>query len=142
MKKLISILLAVMLAALLTITVLASQGPSGEASGEASSEEPTAAGMTGGWSATGSPAITEEVQALLDKATETLLGVDYTPVAYLGTQLVAGTNHCILCQASTVYPGAAPYYVLVYIYEDLSGNVEILDIADLDIGSLISYGEE
>ena len=136
MKKLVSILLAVMLAAALTVTVLASQEPSGEAS----SAEP--AGMTGGWSATESPEITEDVQALFDKAMEGLLGVNYTPVAYLGTQLVAGSNHCILCQAAAVYPGAQPYYVLVYIYEDLSGNAEILDIETLDVGSLISYGEE
>ena len=136
MKKFISILLAVVLAVVLTVTVLASQ----EASGEPSSEEP--AKMTGGWSATESPEITEDVQALFDKAMNGLLGVNYTPVAYLGTQLVAGTNHCILCQASVVYPGAEPYYVLVYIYEDLSGNAEILDIETLDVGSLISYGEE
>lgn len=135
MKKLVSILLVVMLAAaLLAVTVLASQEPSGEAS----SDEPAA--MTGGWSATDSPEITDEVQALLDKAAGSLLGVKYTPVAYLGTQLVAGTNHCILCQATVVYPNAKPYYALVYIYEDLSGNAEILDIVTLDVGSLVSYG--
>ena len=135
MKKLIAILLAAVLAAALTVPVLASQEPSGEAG----SAEP--AGMTGGWSATASPEITEDVQALFDKATEGLLGVSYTPVAYLGTQLVAGTNHCILCQATVVYPGAEPYYALVYIYEDLRGSAEILDIETLDVGSLISYGE-
>lgn len=135
MKKLVSVLLAVVLvAAMLTVSVLASREP-GEASGE-TAVEPTAR-MVGGWSVAESPEITEEVQALMDKATEGLLGVNYTPVAYLGSQLVAGTNHCILCRAGTVYPGAQPYYALVYLYEDLSGGVEVLDIETLDIGEMM-----
>lgn len=137
MKKLISILLAVLLiAAVLTASVLASREPGGGAG----SGDPV--GMTGGWTATDSPEITEEVQALMDKATDSLVGVEYEPVAYLGTQIVAGTNHCILCHAAAVYPGAKGYYALVYIYEDLRGNAEILDIVTLDIGEMISYGEE
>lgn len=136
MKKLISILLVVVLvAAALTVTVLASREPSGEAADEEAVAAPS--GMLGGWSATESPEITPEVQDLMDKATEGLLGVDYTPVAYLGTQLVAGTNHCILCQAKVVYPDAQPYYALVYLYEDLSGNVEVLDIETLDLGEMM-----
>ena len=98
--------------------------------------------MTGGWSATESPEITGEVQALMDKAMEGLLGVDYTPVAYLGTQVVAGTNYCILCQARAVYPGAEPYYALVILYEDLNGGAEILDIRPVDIGEILSCGDE
>lgn len=134
MKKLISVLLVIVLAvALLTVVGLASREPSGEPG----TGEP--APMVGGWAATESPEITEDVRALVDKALEGNLGVNYTPVAYLGRQVVAGTNHCVLCQATTVYPGAAPYYALVYIYEDLRGGVEILDIVTLDVGSLITY---
>ena len=29
----------------------------------------------------------------------------YVPVAYLGSQVVAGTNHAFLCQMFTAYPG-------------------------------------
>jgi len=35
-----------------------------------------------------------------------------------------------------------PAYVIVYLYEDLQGNVSILNVADFDIGSLCTYGEE
>ncbi|MBQ6595337.1 MAG: hypothetical protein IJH78_06770 [Clostridia bacterium] len=98
--------------------------------------------MTGGWTPSADPAITEDVQALFDKGLEGLVGVDYVPVAYLGSQVVAGTNHAILCQGTVVYPDAAPAYFIIYLYEDLEGNVSIMNIADLDIGSLCTYGAE
>ncbi|MBR2662602.1 MAG: hypothetical protein IKE25_02695 [Clostridia bacterium] len=84
--------------------------------------------------------MTEGRKALFDKGLEGLLGVNYLPVAYLGSQIVAGTNHAFLCQTTVVYPGAQPEYAIVYLYEDLQGNVSILNIADFDIGSLCTYG--
>ena len=100
--------------------------------------------LSGGWSASADPAVTAELKALFDKGTEALTGASYIPVAYLGSQVVAGRNHAFLCQAVTAYPGSletAPAYAMVYLYEDLSGNVSILSIADFDFGSLCSYGE-
>ena len=90
--------------------------------------------MLGGWSVAESTEITEERQALFDKALEGLLGVDYTPVAYLGSQVVSGINHCFLCKATVVYPNAEPSLKLVYIYEDAAGNIQLSMIIDLDIG--------
>lgn len=95
--------------------------------------------LMGGWSASADPAVTEEVTAVFEKATEGLLGVAYTPVACLGTQVVAGTNYCILCQAAPVVQDPAPYYVLMYIYANLEGGAEILNIADLDISAFAEY---
>ena len=98
--------------------------------------------MDGGWTPAKDPAVTEELQALFQKGTETLTGVGYIPVIYLGSQIVAGTNHAFLCQAVTAYPGTletAPAFAIVYLYEDLSGSVSILSIADFDIGSLCEY---
>ena len=97
--------------------------------------------LMGGWTPSASPEITEDVQAVFDKAMEGLIGVNYVPVAFLGSQVVAGTNYCLLCQATVVYPDAQPYYVLMYLYQDLSGNVEIMNIADLDLGYFAQYGE-
>ena len=96
--------------------------------------------VSGGWTPAADPAGTEERKALFDKGLEGLLGVNYLPVAYLGSQIVAGTNHAFLCQTTVVYPGAQPEYAIVYLYEDLQGNVSILNIADFDIGSLCTYG--
>ena len=90
--------------------------------------------LTGGWAAAEDPAVTDEITALVAKAQEQLMGVDYVPVAYLGSQVVAGTNHAILCKATTVVPDAQPRWVIMYLYEDLEGNVSVLDIADLTLG--------
>ena len=98
--------------------------------------------LCGSWTPSADPAVTEELKTLFDKGTETLTGASYIPVAYLGSQVVAGTNHAFLCRAVTAYPGSLetePAYAMVYLYEDLGGNVSILSIADFDIGSLCTY---
>lgn len=96
--------------------------------------------MIGGWQPSASPEITEEIKAVFDKAFDGLLGVDYVPVAYLGSQLVNGTNHCLLCQATVVYPDALPGYVLVFINESLDGEAAIMNIVDFDFGAFCEYG--
>lgn len=89
--------------------------------------------LDGGWEAASDPGITDEVRALCEKALNGLVGVNYVPVTYLGSQVVAGRNHAILCQATTVYPGAKPRWVILYLYEDLDGDVTVTDIRDLNI---------
>ena len=96
----------------------------------------------GGWTPAKDPAVTKELQALFQKGTETLTGAGYIPVAFLGTQVVAGTNYAFLCQVVTAYPGSldtAPAYAMVYLYQDLSGNVSVLSSADFAVGSLCTY---
>ena len=44
---------------------------------------------------------------LFDKAMEGWDGVNYVPVALAATQVVSGTNYCIVCESTAVYPGAA-----------------------------------
>ena len=112
-----------MIALMLAVLVLVSSGAIAE-------------GLLGGWTVAEENGITEDLQAVFDKAMEKLMGVSYEPVAYLGSQVVAGLNHCFLCKATVIYPNAAPAYKLVYIYQDLEGNAEILNIADLDIAQL------
>ncbi len=124
MKKLIALLCALLMAASLT-AALAEDGP-----------------LSGGWSAAADPTVTDEVRELLEKGLEGLVGVDYVPVAYLGSQVVAGTNHAILCQGTAVAPGAEPHFVIIYLYQDLEGNVSILNIADFDVGAFCTYGAE
>ncbi len=96
--------------------------------------------LVGGWTPSASPELSEDRLAVFEKALEGLVGVSYTPVAYLGSQVVAGMNHCYLCQAQLVYPGAQPSYKLMYIYEAPDGSCEILSVADLDFGAFCSYG--
>ncbi|MBR2822283.1 MAG: hypothetical protein IKE24_01140 [Clostridia bacterium] len=98
--------------------------------------------MMGGWTPAEDPTVTEERKAVFDQGTATLTGAAIKPVAYLGSQVVAGTNHAFLCQSMSAYPGkreTEPSYVIVYLYQDLQGNVSIINIADFDIGSLCTY---
>lgn len=87
--------------------------------------------LDGGWAQAETPVITEDAGAAFDKAMKNLVGVDYTPVALLSTQVVSGTNYCFLCEATVVYPGAETSYALVYIYADLEGNAEITQIVNI-----------
>ena len=89
------------------------------------SDEP----LAGDWQEAGSPALTEDALAAFDTATDGLVGVDYVPVALLSTQVVSGTNYRILCEATTVYPGAEMHYVVMTIYEELDGSLCILSIS-------------
>ena len=89
--------------------------------------------IVGGWTVAGNNSITQERKAIFDKALNGLVGVDYEPIANLGSQTVAGTNHCFLCRATVVYPAAQPRLVFIYIYEDLIGNSEILRIVNMEL---------
>ena len=81
------------------------------------------------------------LQNPLSSRKKDLVGVNYVPVAYLGSQVVAGTNHCFLCKATVVYPNAVPSYTLVYIHEDLEGNATIMQSTDIDIAALSAPAE-
>ncbi len=122
MKKLFVIVLAVVLALAMMAAVA----------------EP----LPGGWTVSENNEITDEQKAVFDKAMEGLLGVNYEPIAYLGSQVVAGTNHCFLCRATVVYPGASAQLVLVYIYENLKGAAEITNIAPLDLSAFAAEAME
>lgn len=94
----------------------------------------------GGWTPTEDAVLTEAAQGAFDKAMEGLVGVNYTPVALLGTQLVSGTNYSILCEATVVYPDAQPYYAVVTVYQDLQGKAEVKNIMALDLGKIEETG--
>lgn len=70
-----------------------------------------------------------DVKKAFENAMKDLVGVDYEPIAYLARQLVSGSNYCILCRSTSVYPNAKPSYSLVYIYEDLEGNAQMISAA-------------
>lgn len=88
--------------------------------------------MPGGWMEPESVEVTKEAQAAFDAALEGSVGVSYQPIALLASQVVAGTNYAILCQATVVYPDAEPYYAIVYISADLEGQAEIMEIENLE----------
>ena len=89
----------------------------------------------GGWAAAEETAVTDEIAAKVAKALEGLVGVNYEPVLYLGSQVVAGTNHAVLCRATVVVPDAVPFWAILYLYEDLEGNVTVMKIEPLALNA-------
>ena len=85
----------------------------------------TAPAVMGGWTYSGSATLGKnpEAKAAFLKARKT---ADKTiePVAYLGSQAVAGMNYCYLCRI-TPAAEARPEIALVYVYADLKGNASI-----------------
>ena len=137
MRKLITTIMAVvMILALGSACVLAEQNES--------EDETVGTGMLAGWKVSEDSSITSEIEQLLWTALDSYqtgtITVAYTPVAYLGSQLVAGTNHAVLCRASEINKGSS--WVIIYLYEDLQGEATVLNVADFDFGSLCTYGAE
>ena len=89
--------------------------------------------IPGGWSYADDPSVDEKTASVVDKATEKLLGAEYEPVAYIGSQVVAGMNHAVLCRITAISPDAEDGYALLYIYEDLNGGVEVLEINEITL---------
>ena len=123
MKKVLSMILVCALIVSLTACT------KNKTQNTADSETETA--TVGGWTKPDSMEVTDEIKDLVAKATEKLLGATYTPVAFLGSQLVSGTNYSILCEVTAVAPGAEPSYVIVHVYADLNGNAEITETFDM-----------
>lgn len=92
--------------------------------------------VVGGWDAnTGDTSIDAKENAdakkAFEKAMDGFYGDSFEVVAYLGSQVVAGTNYCYLCRETSDEPDSVTTFVLLTVYEDLDGNTEITDIRDV-----------
>jgi len=97
-------------------------------------EGPNMIGQVGGWNGNIENIALDENQKAKDafeKATSELTGMVFEGIYLLGTQVVAGTNYCILARGTATVPDAIPGYSLVYVYEDLQGGSEVLKIDPL-----------
>ena len=104
--------------------------------------DPSAEPLDGGWNVAEDYTTTElpdDVQNAFDQATEEFVGNDLVPMAYLGSQLVAGTNYALLCHSTLVTAKPVSSIQVVTIYEDLDGNCSITNINTLN---LASFAEE
>ena len=137
MKKIAAVILAVMM--FFALCACAKNDENSVITDSSGAEQGSV--ITGGWSRTGSPVVTDDIKALVDKALDGLDGAEYTPVAYLGSQVVAGTNHAVLCRTAPVVPDAVETWAIIYIYEDLEGNVSLNDVKDFGVPTDIA-GED
>lgn len=89
----------------------------------------------GGWAYTKDPTVTADIQKIVEKASQTRLGANYEAIAYLGSQVVAGTNHAILVKSTPVIKDSkgAGSFLIITVYENLDGKCEITDTKDVNL---------
>ena len=76
--------------------------------------------------------LSAEVQVAFLAAEKQLVGVGYKPLAYIGSQIVKGVNHYLICQAKGIYPNATPYAVVICI-NIFENQVSVVCITPLPI---------
>lgn len=96
---------------------------------------------TGAWSApepNNGMLLPEQAQQAFAKAMESYGGTSASPVALLGTQVVAGTNYRVLAQGPNG-AGATTYTTYVVdVYQDLEGNCSVTNMAPLDLAYYVT----
>lgn len=55
----------------------------------------------------------EKIKLHFENAMKGLLGVQYTPILYLGSQVVKGVNHFVITEAKIIRNGSEPYPALI-----------------------------
>jgi len=120
----------------MTLTMYMSIEAEGGETADATAETPAGAALAGGWVISEDPAITDDIRNIFDQGLDSyqtgIITVVYSPVALLGTQVVAGTNYAVLSKASEINQGSK--WVIVYLYQDLEGNATVLSVADVPLG--------
>lgn len=130
--------LSVVLLAFVLLFVMAACGSSDQTSENTSGTE-TSEPVAGGWELFDNKAnvLPEDVQASFDKASETFTGSELKPVAYVASQVVAGTNYMILCEAATTTEQPKTSYQMVIVYADLEGKAEITQMKEFDLTAYV-----
>lgn len=101
-------------------------------------DEVNSENFAGGWTIYDNTksVLDKDLQEKFDNAFADLVGASYTPIALLGTQVVAGSNYAILCSGTrTTYP-AIKTLNLVKLYVDLEGNSQIISISNINLSEL------
>jgi len=99
---------------------------------EAIKEDNQKQSITGGWELNTSISnqINMEKEEIFKKAVSNYTEMELETVGYLGSQVVAGTNHMYLCKATKNNDIS---FKIVVVYEDLNGNAEITGVRDFKV---------
>lgn len=77
--------------------------------------------------------LSKDIQEYFDKATETMTGATYYPIAVVTHQDKSGTNYGILCYGEGSYKGSEAGIFMVTLYVDETDKPEIVSIAAVDL---------
>ena len=78
-------------------------------------------------------ALPQKVQTNFTAVTGELVGSEYEPIAYLGSQQVNGTNYRILALQRVVAPNAEKRFVKMIIHEELDGVVRLVSVSGVGL---------
>ena len=106
--------------------------------------EPVDGQLAGGYTIKDTAAVElpEEVKEAFDLALADYTGIGLTPIAYLGSQVVAGKNYAVLCLGKVLNPTAQPSLKVAVIYKDLEGNASILRVNDFNLADYAGANDE
>ena len=92
---------------------------------------------TGGWELNTSitNTIMRDEDEIFKKAVANYSDMELEAIGYLGSQVVAGTNHMYLCKATK---DNKTNFKVVIIYQDLNGNTEVSKVSDFNIEDYVS----
>ena len=76
---------------------------------------------TGGWELAEMQAcgLPEKVASGFSEVTRAMMGAKYTPVLYVGTQVVHGMNHMIICKQTLAVQGATEHLVNMVLNQNV-----------------------
>ena len=147
-KTFIYILMAVLLISMLGLSACGNKTQEAESNSADTSDAVEGTGdemPDGGWTVADNTAVElpEEVQTAFDKALETLTGSynEMIPIAYVGRQIVSGTNYAVMYRVTYADEKAPAGLVILTVYEDLEGNASLLSADDFSIADF-NTGDE
>ncbi len=71
----------------------------------------------------------QKAQSAFTSVMGDLVGADYEPIAYLGSQIVNGTNYRILCIKTPVIPNGEKSIVKVIVNDAADGTARLVSIS-------------
>lgn len=86
--------------------------------------------------------LAEEDITRFEKAIEGLVGVGYTPIQVIATQLVNGANYAYLAQGTTVTANPKKSFYIVKITEDAQGKVELVSAMEIEPDYILTASED
>ena len=80
--------------------------------------------IVGGWELVEmqSCPLPEKVATGFGEVTQSMLGARYVPVLYVGTQVVHGINHMLICKQTLAAQGAPEHLVKMVLNQNLDGG--------------------
>ena len=89
--------------------------------------------LLGGWNledVKGTP-LPQKVQSAFTTVTGELVGADYEPIAYLGSQVVNGTNYRLIAIQKLVIPSGEKRIVKMISHEAIDGTASLVSVSGL-----------